>query len=371
MPSTRVTKPHVLLVEDEEPLRNFLKEELEKRYPGWRVQPAPNKTEGLRILNEQLASKAPIALVLTDLHLAPGKDTSGMDMLREARGIDPLVTVILYTDHDELLQRYAALEGGAFDVIEKSLRKGNDFFEEVSVKALAALRFRELEDRVHFLRRYFDPRLFEMIEKDPSLLDLKKRTVTICFWDIQGFSLLTEQLKTAPELVSGFLRDYYDSVSGIIFQHQGVVDKFIGDGVMALFGVFSPDEQPGPSAVASVQAAKAVRIAFDQAVARWKPKWVFGSGGRTPVIGLRCGVHTGEALVGNAGTDFRDQFTALGESVNLASRFEQEADGAKRQILISQTTQSLVNPPIRTAWVKQIPRVKNIEGPFDLYDVEG
>jgi len=370
MQSERLNEPHILLVENEDDFRTFLKDSLEKRHHEWQIHAAPNKPKGLRILKDHMARKEPIALVLTDLQLKSGDDTSGMDILREAREVDPLVMVILYTGHDELLKRYSALELGAFDVIEKTVRKGNDFFEEVSVKAQAALKFRELADRVHFLRRYFDPRLFEMIEKDPSLLNLKKRTVTICFWDIQGFSLLSEQLKAAPELVSGFLREYYDAVSGIIFQHEGVVDKFIGDGVMALFGVFSPAEDPRPPAVAAVEAAKEVRLAFDQAFVRWRPKWQFKSG-RTSIIGLRCGIHTSESLVGNTGTESRDQFTALGEGVNLASRFEQEADGTKRQILLSQTTQSLVTPPIRTVWVKQIPKVKNIEGPFDLYEVEG
>jgi adenylate cyclase len=81
-------------------------------------------------------------------------------------------------------------------------------------------------------------------------------------------------LKTAPEFVSDFLREYYDVVASAIFRQEGVVDKFIGDGVMALFGVFSqPEDDPGPPAVASVRAASEVRTAFDQGVSKWKLKW--------------------------------------------------------------------------------------------------
>src|SRR5262249_26556120 len=154
---------------------------------------------------------------------------------------------------------------------------------------------------INFLRRYFDPGVFDTIEKDRSLLDLRLRTVTIGFWDIRGFSALCENLKAHPTLIAGFLREYCEAASRIIFKHCGLLDKFIGDGVMALFGVLQPKDDHGKSdALSAVCAAVDTQLAFTQIVKKWSEQWAL----YTPTkidIGLGCGVHTGEVLVGNVG----------------------------------------------------------------------
>ena len=85
------------------------------------------------------------------------------------------------------------------------------------------LRFRELalkqiESQKHlgFMKRYFDPRVFSVIERNPELLNLRSDTVSICFWDVRGFSKLCESLKAHPTMIAGFLREYFDIAAAII-----------------------------------------------------------------------------------------------------------------------------------------------------------
>jgi adenylate cyclase len=378
--SARLRTPRILVVEDREVLRNGMKRFLERENTGWEILTAADEDEGVKILKGQLASKEPVAVVVIDLNLHPENkdDMSGMDMLHRARSEDQFVMVILYSDYSNLLKRYEALEAGAFDVVLKR-GQGINYLEEIKVKVRSALKYRQLEDRIHYLGRYFDPKLFEMIESKPELLDLQERTVTICFWDIERFSQLSDQLKKKPELVSNFLRDYYDLAANTILARGGVVDRFIGDGVMAIFGVFSPVGEPGSpvvaaaqrnDAVAAVQAAKEIRAGFDSIVRTWMPKWEFATQQEIN-IGLRCGINTGEALVGNTGSDTRDQFSALGDCVNLAAHFEKEANGKKRQILITQSTKSLVEQAVRVVYVRKIKltKDKDLPGAFPAYEV--
>jgi adenylate cyclase len=84
-------------------------------------------------------------------------------------------------------------------------------------------------------------------------------------------------------------------------------------------------------------------------------------------IGLGCGIHTGEVLVGNVGTDFRDQFTALGPHVNFAARIEGQAQSG--QILLSQSTEAHVRPVVTASAAGEIDNIKNIHGRFMLYSV--
>ena len=147
---------------------------------------------------------------------------SGMEILREAKLKDPLTMVILITAFEKNLDRYRAFELGAFDCVQKNT-PGVIALEEISIKAQAALRFRELalkqiESQKHlgFMKRYFDPRVFSVIERNPELLNLRSDTVSICFWDVRGFSKLCESLKAHPTMIAGFLREYFDIAAAII-----------------------------------------------------------------------------------------------------------------------------------------------------------
>jgi class 3 adenylate cyclase len=354
--------PRILIVDDEKENRDALKLALGDANPDWQIFAAADDVEGKAIIEAQLDKRQPIDVVLTDLVMTT--EQSGMNMLQEARRLDPMIMAILFTAKEKSLDRYAAFDCGAFDVVEKNIR-GTSAVREINTKTRAALRYREWSQRVNFLRRYFDPKVFDAIEKDPTLLSVRQRTVTICFWDIRGFSLLCETLKGHPTLIANFLKDYCDVAARTIFDHNGVLDKFIGDGVMALFGVLNNGHTDGSGdAIAAVQAALALREKFVPLLSEWMERWTLYTPQKIE-IGLACGIHTGEVLVGNVGTDFRDQFTALGPHVNFAQRIESRAQS--NQILLSQSTEARVRPAIETSLSGEISDVKNIPGRFSLF----
>lgn len=353
----------ILIVDDETANRDSLRLALSDANPDWSVLTASSESEGKEVLAKAVQGGEPVDVVLTDLVMT--NEQSGMSMLQEARRIDPLIMAILFTAKEKSLDRYAAFDYGAFDVVEKNIR-GTSAVREIIIKTRAALQYRAWSQRINFLRRYFDPRVFDLIESDPSILSLKERTITVCFWDIRGFSRLCEILKAHPTLIADFLREYCEVAAKTIFKHGGLLDKFIGDGVMALFGVLnSASEASAEDALAAVRAAFDMKARFEELVARWMEQWMLYTPQKIE-IGLGCGIHTGEVLVGNVGTDFRDQFTALGPHVNFAARIE--ARSTHGQILMSQSTAARVREEVSMSEAGEISDIKNIPGQFALFN---
>lgn len=356
----------ILIVDDEVQNVNSLKRELQDRNPSWTIRTAGNEPEAIDLINQHRPDA-----IITDLVMAT--DQSGMNVLRHAKSYDPLIMVILITAFEKRLDRYRAFELGAFDCVQKNT-PGIVAAEEISIKTQAALRFRDLalqqiedQKQLTFLRRYFDPRVFGVIEKDPDLLSVRNQIVTICFWDIRGFSRLCESLKAHPTLIAGFLREYFKLAAEVIFKHHGVLDKFIGDGVMGLFGSLNHrDDEGHQDARLAVEAALDLRETFSDLLDEWKERWSLYTA-QAIEIGLGCGIHTGEVLVGNIGTELRDQYTALGTNVNLAQRIEARA--AMREILISSSTQARVKEHFELSDSKVFDDIKNIAGEFPIFPV--
>jgi adenylate cyclase len=354
----------ILIIDDEKQNRDNLQLALGDANPEWIIITAADEAEGKQTIQLQLEKGEPIDVVLTDLVM--DTEQSGMNILQEARRLDPLIMAILFTAKEKNLDRFAAFDYGAFDVVEKNIR-GTSAVREINIKTRAALRYREWSQRINFLRRYFDPRVFETIERDPSILSLNERTVTISFWDIRGFSKLCETLKAHPTLIAGFLKDHCDVAANIIFDEGGILDKFIGDGVMALFGVLNHKDDEGKAdALSAINAAKKLREEFKNVLQRWMPQWKLYTP-ETIEIGIGCGIHTGRVLVGNVGTDFRDQFTALGPHVNFAARIEARAKSG--QILLSQSTAARVENGVPVTPAGEIDNIKNIPGKYNLFSV--
>ena len=150
------------------------------------------------------------------------------------------------------------------------------------------------------------------------------QTVTVLFADIRGFTALSEHEK--PEKVVTMLNRYFSLMSDIIFEHGGTLDKYIGDGLMAIFGAPTASEEDALNAVkAAVTMQKRLSGLNDELRAEG-----FGQ------ISIGIGLHTGEALIGYIGSDKRSEYTAIGDTVNLASRLESNAAGG--QILMSEAT---------------------------------
>lgn len=179
--------------------------------------------------------------------------------------------------------------------------------------------------------------------------------VTVLFADIRGFTSFSE--KENPERVVSLLNRYLSAMSEIIFAFGGTLDKFIGDGLMALFG--APSEGPN-DAKNALKAAVAMQKRLQQLNLELA-KDGFGS------VQIGIGLHTGIATVGYIGSDRRSEYTAIGDTVNLAARLEQNAGGGK--ILVSAST-ARECAELATLIPCEKLSVKNRAEPVELFEVK-
>jgi class 3 adenylate cyclase len=208
------------------------------------------------------------------------------------------------------------------------------------------------------LEKYVDPVVLEQI-RDPELVTMQNKILTIVFWDLSGFSVLCEKLKSHKELIVEFLREYFSEAAVIIQKHKGVLDKFMGDGIMAFFGYKDTDANDNgrKGAISAVKAAIELRNFFDEMKLEWINLWITKTGQQVISTDLRCGMNTGNVLVGLILTDVRDQFTTVGSNVNLASRLESVAN--KDQIIVSPSTKIRIKDEFS---LRTIPIEKPIKG---------
>jgi adenylate cyclase len=188
------------------------------------------------------------------------------------------------------------------------------------------------------LQRQLDPAIIEYLS-DPHAPLIQNRVMTIVFWDISNFSKLTEVFKDHPELIAVFLNEYLGVAVPIIHEYGGIIDKFIGDGILAYFGFTEPDDDGSIGASNTILAALKLKNAFQIFKQNWLDIWKTVNNFDIN-IDIKCGINTGSVLVGLMGSQERDQFTVIGTHVNLASRLEGIAEGD--QIVISQYTMEKV-----------------------------
>jgi adenylate cyclase len=184
------------------------------------------------------------------------------------------------------------------------------------------------------------------------------QTVTILFADIRGFTSISESEKDKPEKIVGLLNRYFSAMSEIIFAHGGTLDKYIGDGLMALFGAPTATPQDAKNALkTAVTMQKRVQTLNKELIAE----------GFEPVnIGI--GLHTGVATVGYIGSDQRSEYTAIGDTVNLASRLESGSKGG--QILVSEATAKAGSSELFTYIPQEPMTVKNRLEPVSVFEVK-
>ncbi|MEW6128359.1 MAG: adenylate/guanylate cyclase domain-containing protein [Acidobacteriota bacterium] len=174
--------------------------------------------------------------------------------------------------------------------------------------------------------RFMPEHVVNEILASPDAFSLggKNQIATILFSDIRGFTTMSENLP--PESLIKMLNQYFSAMTPIVFRHQGLLDKYIGDGIMALFGV--PYELEN-SAISAVQTA----IEMQQAMRGLNEE--FRQSGFPP-IAIGIGINTGKVTVGYTGSEQRADYTAIGDAVNLSARLEKEAK--PNQIIVSHST---------------------------------
>ncbi len=216
--------------------------------------------------------------------------------------------------------------------------KTRDEFEELSNEInnmIAGLRERE-RLKLNFAR-YVSQQVVEKVLKEEEIAKLagERRKITVLFSDIRQFTSIAETLP--PEQVVSLLDEYFGVMLDVIFHHHGILDKFLGDGMMVEFG--APLDDP-------IQEQHAVMAAIDmqkelkKLVKKWKMEG-------KPQIEIGIGVHTGLAVVGNIGSEKRFDYTAIGDTVIIAARLEQTTKLLKTPILISETTYAAVKDLVK------------------------
>jgi len=195
----------------------------------------------------------------------------------------------------------------------------------------------------------------QMLENPESFkLGGVNQMITVLFADIRGFTRISEHAK--PERVVHLLNMYFSQMTEIIFSYGGTLDKYIGDGLMALFG--APTATP-------LDASNALNAAVDMQRRIIEINIDLKAEGFQE-IGVGIGLHTGEATVGYIGSDRRSEYTAIGDTVNLASRLESNAKGG--QILLSDSTAKAATTAYELAPREAI-NVKNRVQPVPLFEV--
>jgi adenylate cyclase len=164
------------------------------------------------------------------------------------------------------------------------------------------------------MERYFAPRLLQKILEAPDrLMSAEKKVVSVLFSDIAGFTAWSTTQQ--PDAIHATLNEYFEQMTAIVFRHEGTVDKFIGDGMMAFFG--DPLAQPD-------HALRAVHTAIEmqQAMRKLRAAW---EAAHAAALHIRIGISTGEMVVGNMGSRRIMAYTVIGANVNLGSRLEGKA----------------------------------------------
>ncbi|MGL5082016.1 MAG: CHASE2 domain-containing protein [Microcoleaceae cyanobacterium] len=215
------------------------------------------------------------------------------------------------------------------------------------------------------------PKIAEIIwnERDQLLIQGrmvgKQMTATVLFSDLQGFTQIAE--RTDAETLMSWLNDYMDAMAEVILDNNGVVDKFIGDSIMAVFGVPIPSispEEVAQEAIAAVACACGMVEKLKALNHHWQEQGL-------PTTGMRIGIATGDVVAGSLGSRQRLNYTTIGDSVNVASRleaYEKKFNDECCRILISEVTYQYLDGKFPTKFVGRL-QLRGRQQPVNVYRV--
>jgi len=259
---------------------------------------------------EQVTRVQP-ALVLSDLEM-PGMDGVALCERLKERGART-VPVIILTANDMESRRVQGLRAGADDYIHKGAS-----LEELSARIESVVRRTGETERMRKLfARYTSDAVVEEILKrhEGVVLTGERREVTVLFVDLRNFTHLAEML--SPERTVAVLNHVLGALSDAVLTCGGTLDKFLGDGLMAVFGapVAHPDD-----VVRALQAARMMVAAIERLNAQPPPEIFETFIEDLPALQLGVGINTGQVVVGTVGSALRTEYTCIGDAVNVASR---------------------------------------------------
>jgi adenylate cyclase len=303
----------ILVVDDEPDLETLLMQKFRRQIRDGVIDFlfAHNGAEALALLGET----RDVDMVVTDINM-PRMD--GLTLLQKLQESEDKLSTIIVSAYGDMANIRTAMNRGAFDFLTKPI-DFQDLEATIAktirhVEILREARHRLLEaERAHAsLSRYFSPNLAQQLVGGTDMIDLagQRRNVATLFTDIANFTALAETLD--PSELAPLLNDYLLGMTDIVFGHDGTVAKVVGDALHVLFG--APGEQPDQAdrAVACALALDAYAQVYRQ---RWAEKGI-------ALGATRIGVHVGPAIVGNFGGGRFFDYTAYGDTVNIAARLE-------------------------------------------------
>lgn len=264
-----------------------------------------------------------------------------------------LLAQVLFSDY-QVWVKFISTEAGIFLAVPAGL--GYRFLEERRLKAHAEAERGEL---VGLFERYVSPEVVAEIwnRREEIVLAGQEKHATVLFSDIRNFTALTAGKASAEVLA--WLNDYFDAMSEIIKRNGGFLNKFIGDGMLVLFGV-PVSHGVGEDACGAVRAALEMVKRVEELNSRQDPS--------RPQFTIGVGLHTGTLTAGNVGARDRLEYSVIGETVNLASRLEALTKNFNTNIVMTPQTWELVKGQFQTASLDEV-EVRGFPGKIRVYTV--
>src|SRR5262245_28477233 len=277
-----------------------------------------------------LKANGDIDLVVTDINM-PRMD--GLSLLQKLQENEDNIMTVIVSAYGDMTNIRTAMNRGAFDFVTKPI----DFsdLETTIAKTIRHIRFlREARERqataeraYASLSRYFSPNLAQRLASDADAVDLggQRREIASLFTDITSFTALVETLD--PSVLGPLLNEYLTGMTDIVFAQDGTVAKIVGDALHVLFG--APGEQPDHAA-----RAVACTLALDEYSESFRQRYHRKG---IPLGVTRIGVHAGPAIVGNFGGGRFFDYTAYGDTINVAARLEAANKQLGTRVCVSAT----------------------------------
>lgn len=326
------------------------------RLADYQVTTALSGEEALQKVDRELPD-----LILLDV-MMPG--LNGYQVCERLKGDEAtqFIPIVMITALQEKEDRVKGIEAGADDFLSKPFDE-----HELMARVKSLLRIKGLHDELgqknellfKIMNRYVTEEVSALILDDPDTylkLGGESRTVTVLFADIRGFTKFSEQ-HSAKRVVE-VLNMLFSELTKVIFKYKGTFDKYIGDAIMAFYGAPISYED---DVIRALQTALGMQQVFGQIKERWSSEELTS-------LALGVGLNTGEAVVGNIGSEKVMDYTVIGDTVNVAKRLQEVA--GLGQILISQSTYQQVKDQVIVEKIHPTLLKGKVE-PIAIYELQG
>ncbi len=356
--ASEVIQGRILVVDDNQSNRNLLAHQLHRQ--GHEIEQAASGREALKAVREKTPD-----LILLDLFMP---DMNGFEVLREMRQDEALrsIPVIIITGLNDKNAAVKCIEAGAFDILIKPV---NPALLQARVSACLERKAwqdkekeyqQKLEASYTFIRKVFgrymsDEVVKEILDADDGMqLGGSKRKITIMMTDIRGFSMLSQELD-AQDCVK-ILNNYFGIMTPLIQKYDGVINEFLGDAILAIFGAPVVAENHAQQAVACALEMQQAMVEVNDNNREWG----------LPSIEMGIAVNTGEVVVGNIGSENRSKYGVVGHHVNLTARIESFTVGG--QVMASEYTIAELKPEVTIANILEVD-AKGIKERVKIHDI--